>query len=89
MVDTSHLIKNERDIFTSKKMACVAQDDQLVTMILSSPTKNILSKVYYEKTKLRPNMVKERQFFKSGRCLLYRDMKLVYELVKTGRKIEH
>ena len=69
-------------------MACVAQDDQLVSMIFSSKTKNIISKVYYEKTRLRPDMIKERKYFKTGRCLLYREVRLVYEMVKTGRKIE-
>ena len=36
---------------------------------LRSPTKNIVARIYNEKTKLRPDMIEERAILGSDRCL--------------------
>lgn len=82
MVDTSDLIQNPRDIFTTKKVACMLENDQFTNMITSSPTRNILAKIYDEKTLLRPDMIKERAVLKRPRCLLFRDPS-VFQLLKS------
>ena len=43
--------------------------------VTSSPVKNknVLSRLYYEKTVLRPDMVRERKLLKGDRCFLFRD----------------
>lgn len=71
MVDTSQLIKNERDIFTSKKVACILLNEQLHNLIVSSPTKNILWRIF-ERTRLRPDMTREREILGGERCLFTR-----------------
>lgn len=48
-------------------------------MIISSPTKNILSKIY-AKTRLGPNMKKEREILNEDRCLIGRSPKM-FELL--------
>ena len=49
-------------------------------LITSSPTKNILSRIFYEKTRLRPDMVEERAILGKDRCLITRD-RLVMQLL--------
>ena len=51
-------------------------------MILSSPTRNILSRIFYEKTQFRSDMEAEREILKKDRCLLFRDPK-VLQLLKS------
>ena len=77
VVDTSQLVKNEQDIFSTSKVACMLKQDQLHNMIGSSSTKNILSRILYEKTRLRPDMAKERELLKSDHCLAERSPKLL------------
>lgn len=50
-------------------------------MITSSPVYNILSKVYYEKTRLSPDMLEERELLGQDRCLVTRDLKML-KLIK-------
>ena len=72
VVDTSQLIKDERDIFNSpnSKVACFAKGEQLHNLILSfSSPKNVLTRIFKEKTMFGANM-KERELFKDGRCLI-------------------
>ena len=76
MVDTSQLIKDEHDIFSSRRVACILENDQLHNMIISSPTKNILSRIFQEKTRLGPDMTKERELFEGENCLISRDYKM-------------
>ena len=76
VVDTTHLIRNERDIFNSRKVACLLQDGQVYNLILSSPTKNILTKIFHEKTQLRPDMQRERAILQKSQCLLFRNPKV-------------
>lgn len=75
MVDTSQLIKDERDIFSTSKLACVFKGDQLAGM-MSSPTKNILSRIFNEKMRLRPEMVEERETLDDNFCLISRTQKV-------------
>ena len=75
VVDTSSLIIDESDIFKSRKVGCMLKNDQLHNMILNSPNKNILSRIY-ERTRFRPDMLKEKTLLKSDRCLLTRDARM-------------
>lgn len=68
MVDTSELIKDERDIASTRLVGCLMANDQLHNMITSSSAKNILAKIY-EKTRLRRDMARERKLLKGDRCL--------------------
>lgn len=67
MVDTSQLIKDENDLVSTPKVACILKNGLMYKQILSSPENSILGKIY-AKTQLRPEMVKERQLF-GDRCL--------------------
>ena len=78
VVDTSQLIKDEHDIFNSPRMACMVKGNQLDQMISSSPVKGTLFKIYNEKTKLRPEMKKERELLDGDRCWLGRDPKVCF-----------
>ena len=49
-------------------------NEQLMNMITSSTTKNVLSRIFYVKTQLQPDMVKERALLKKDRCLLATDL---------------
>ena len=77
MVDTSQLIKNKQDLLSTKKVACMVENEQMMNLIISSPTKNILSRIFYEKTRLRPDMVEERAIFGIDRCLLSRQPEMI------------
>ena len=48
---------------------------QLHNMVVSSHTKNVLWKIYHEKNRLQPEMVKERAIVNGDRCLLPRNPK--------------
>ena len=73
MVDTSQLIKDERDIFsTNSKVACFAKGEQLHNLILRSQT-NVLTKIFNERSKFRTQMVRERELFTDGNCLITHD----------------
>ena len=48
-------------------------EEQLVSMIATSKTKNILSRIYSEKTLLRSDMVAERNFIKGEHCFVPKD----------------
>ena len=75
VVNTDDLIKDKNDVLNTRKLACILKDDQLHSMIVSSPTKNILGRIY-EKTKLRPDMVNERAILEGDRCLSGREPKM-------------
>ena len=49
------------------------KDDQLHSMIVSSSTKNVLWRIFHEKTRLRPDMARERAILENDRCLLPSD----------------
>ena len=51
----------------------MVENEQMMNLIISSPTKNILSSIFYEKTRLRPDMVEERAILGKDRCLFTRD----------------
>ena len=70
VVDTSQLVKDEHDIFTTQRVACFVRNETLHTMVANSPArKNILSRIFDEKTRLRDDMAKERAMLKGDRCL--------------------
>lgn len=46
-------------------------------MLANSPTKNILTRIFKEKTFFRPDMVKEKELFRGDRCLVLRDPLMV------------
>ena len=77
MVDTSQLIKDEHDLFSTKRVACLFKNEQMMNMIASSPNKNVLSRVLNQKTRLRPDMMKERELFEGDHCLLTPSVKLL------------
>ena len=85
VVDTSQLIKNENEILSTRKVACMGKNDQLVNMIISSPTKNIMWRIFHEKTRLRPDMVKEREILEDDRCLLARNLEKLEKILKSTR----
>lgn len=77
-MDDSQLIKNQADLFSTSRVACLVADEQLHNMILGSPgTKNLLWRIYHEKTLLKPEMTKERAIIKGERCLIPRSIQLL------------
>ena len=69
MVDTSPLIKDERDVLSTKKLACLI-NDQLAYMAASAPPKSTLWRIFHEFSRLRPEMMKERAILGNDQCLL-------------------
>ena len=51
--------------------------EELTNMAVRSPTNNLLWRIFHEKTRLRPDMVKEREFVNGDRCLLRQGPKLL------------
>ena len=94
MVDTSQLIKDEHDLFSSRLFPCFFDNDQLSNLIVSLPTKNVLSRIFYEKTRLRPDRVEQRKILGKDRCLMSPDIQML-RLLKIGgflfaeRKVLH
>ena len=84
VVDTSQLIKDVHDVFSSRKIACFVAHNQLYDMILSSPTKNILWKIFNEKTGLREDMVEERKLLSGDRCLVSKNMIQIAAILKSA-----
>ena len=57
----------------------------MISMITSMPTrsnKNILS-ILYEKTRLRPELAKEREIIGRDRCLIARDLSKIEKLLES------
>ena len=103
VVDTSHLIKDESDIFKTSRVACINTNEQIMNMVksnwsdsdrctkkarlkllsspkvTSSPTRNkdILSRIYYEKTLFGPGSGREKQLFGGDRCFLIRSLAML------------
>lgn len=50
--------------------------DQLHQMITTSPNRDILTEIF-EKTRLKPEMAKERSLLKGERCLLTKDPEIL------------
>ena len=50
-------------------------------MIVSSPNKNIVSKIFYDKTRLRPDMTGEREIMGDDRCL-FRTSRSMFGFIK-------
>ena len=73
VVNTSQLIKDDFDLLNNQKVACFLEDEHLTSTITNSPSKNVLTRVFNEKTWLREDMKKEREMLKSGRCMLSRN----------------
>lgn len=73
VVNTSQLIKDDQDLFSSQKVACFIEEEHLTSLIASAPSKNVLTRVFNEKTWLPPGMTKERHILKSDRCLMKRN----------------
>lgn len=71
MVDTSPLIKDEPDVFSTSRLGCMAKGDQIMNLITSSPNR-FLSRIFKEKIQLRPYMVEEREFLGGNHCLVSR-----------------
>lgn len=46
----------------------------MTNLAADSPSRSLLSRIYYEKTKLRSDMHEERKFFKEGRCIFPRTL---------------
>ena len=72
MIKSSQLVKDHHDIFSTRKVACFLENDTLHIMAVKSPVKSILSRIFHAKTRLRPDMVKERAMVKGDRCLTAR-----------------
>ena len=74
VVDTSRLIKDDNEMFTTEKTACLLKDGQIHAMITSSPNRDVLSRIFYEKTLLKPEMEMERKMLGEERCLIGRNI---------------
>ena len=82
VVDTSQLVKDEQDIISTSKVACMLKDDQLHSLIVSSRTKNVLRRIFHEKTRLRPDMARERAILENDRCLLPSDYVKITKIIQ-------
>ena len=62
----------------------MAEGDQIHNMVITSPTdlqnKNILIRIYEQKTYLKPKMKKERKMIGSTYCLVTKDFPKMFNL---------
>lgn len=70
IVDTSELLTDKRDIFSSRHVACFFYDQQEMNMAKTSPANNLLTRIFRKKTYLRPDQVKEREVVQNDRCFV-------------------
>lgn len=77
VIDTSDIIKDKQDLFSSKRVNCFMDEETETNMALTAPKGSILSKLYDEKTILSERMVKEKSILKNDRCLFKRDSSIV------------
>ena len=71
MTDTSQLVIDAGDIFRTNKVACILKYGQMYDLVVGSPNnRNLLWKIFHEKTKIRSDMKKENEIFPDGRCLV-------------------
>lgn len=86
MVDTSQLVKDERDIFSSgsQKVACLFDNEELANLAASAPPKSLLARIYHEKTRLRADMLAEKEVLGRDRCLVRINSKASYLLQMDG-----
>lgn len=80
-MDTSQLLKDEQDIFSSPKVACFLKNDQLHSMVISTQVKNILSRIFAEKTFFRADMLEERALL-GDRCLFTSDFIKIAKIIQ-------
>ena len=81
MIDSSQLIKDERDILRTNRVGCMIRD-QVYHIILHSPTNSFLGRIF-EKTRLRPEMEKERKILGGNRCLMTQNPMAMAELIRS------
>ena len=81
MVDTSELVIDEEDAFRSRRVACVLGTGQLASLIAATPNKNVLWRLYHEKTRLREDMESERQLLGKDNCWITDDPNM-FQLLK-------
>ena len=70
VVDTSELIKNEEDIFSTNRVACFLKDEQEMKIAESSATNNLLTRIFRERTLFRTDQEKEKKILGTDRCIL-------------------
>lgn len=70
VVDSSGVIKNTADIFTTNRTACYLENDIEHTLALTSPNNSLLTRIYHEKTKLTKPMAGLRNKRIKDRCII-------------------
>lgn len=59
------------------------ENGQMQNLAVGSPAKNILARIFYEKTRLRPDMLMEKAMLGSDRCLVSRDPAKLSKITKS------
>ena len=64
------IVKDANDLLSGPKITCMLEKEPLTHMILTSPVRNTIWKIY-ENTRLKPGMDKEREIVQNpDRCLI-------------------
>lgn len=77
VVDTSDLMQTEQDLFNTRRVACFLDKEKEMNLATDLTNKNILTRIYNEKTKFRADQVKERKLCNNERCLFPRDLRTI------------
>lgn len=72
IVDDHYLIKNRKDVLNTEKIFCFLEDNTVMHMAKLLPKSFLLSKLLYEKSKLRDDQIEERAVLKRDRCIFKR-----------------
>ena len=82
VIDTSDIIANKNNAFTTKRVNCFIEKETEIAMSLSAPKGSILNRLY-EKTILNKDMLEEKLILKSDRCLIKKDSSVIVRLARS------
>ena len=83
VVSTSELIKGPQDLLDSRQPVCFMDRNTEISMAIRSPKSTLISRLFYEKTKIEKNHEKLRGVL-GDRCLLQHDPKIAQVLLEGG-----
>ena len=83
VVDTSQLVKDKQDLLSTQKVVCIFKKGLLHNLASSSSKNSLLRKIYYEKSRLRPEMKMLRELY-GDRCWVTLDRKIMQLVLANG-----
>lgn len=77
MVDTSQLVKDYGDIFSTSKVACFISGEETTNLAASAQRNSPLWRLYHERSLLRADMAEAREKLNGNRCIATKNPKIL------------